>query len=695
MSAETPTRIDWFKNVVIVLLTLIGVFVACITFLENYASLRAADLSQQSAFKAVNATGLYFQANLQAAQGADIAQRYQELLQRAVRADTKARALRLGGQGELATDSDSDAERWQTAAAGLVTRDPLMVEYEQDVDLYREALLRGAYEDEEREHTLLEQSRAWDNKSNGYVAILSTLSVALFLLGLSLTIASRMRYVLAVVGIGLTGFCFLWMLWVIIYPVPIISEDAIQRFVDGRVKYNLSQARLEQDYSAAMEDFDAAIELAPDYGRAYFYRSLANTDASLLAKHLDTQQAIDDGLKALELGSPTAPTLGNLGRLYYLNGQYKSALDYTEQALALAPDDCYLSFNQGLILMALERPTDAQAAYDAAIHCAQNQASDANLTNYLDTGVTDLKELAIAREDLAESLNPAIQRLKEALASLRMFGTIERHETDADFGDIAFGTTVNNDDIVQNIDTEFPQTTTIIYAQLPYENMSEDHRWYTRWKLDGREYLSTFYAEWVYSENGETWINLRNIGGLNPGTYELDVFVEGVLVTSGEVVVLPGDLPAMDYYHSNSVGVTLAYPKDWKITSLSDNEVSVIAARDPNRPTFFGVTAWVADTGTDEDVFELFDLHEEALDAEFADVSFEEREEFTVAGLDGWFAYYEYEDREGQLIQGALVGALNEDKTLSYMVAVESLDEDWDGLVDVFNVMLKRMVVDE
>ena len=43
--------------------------------------------------------------------------------------------------------------------------------------------------------------------------------------------------------------------------------------------------------NAARRDFDDALELAPDYGRAYFYRSLANTDSPLLDQRLDTQQA--------------------------------------------------------------------------------------------------------------------------------------------------------------------------------------------------------------------------------------------------------------------------------------------------------------------------------------------------------------------------------------------------------------------
>src|SRR5258708_38727321 len=88
-----PEKRDYFKAGVIVLLTLVSVFAASVTFLENYASLRSSDLAEQSSFTAVNSTGLYFSAGLQAAKGADDLQRYGDAGQRAVQADTKAKAL--------------------------------------------------------------------------------------------------------------------------------------------------------------------------------------------------------------------------------------------------------------------------------------------------------------------------------------------------------------------------------------------------------------------------------------------------------------------------------------------------------------------------------------------------------------------------------------------------------------------------
>ncbi len=695
MSAEPEIeKTDVFKNSVIVMLTLVSVFAALVTFLQNYAGLRSSDLAQRSGFNAVDATGLFFRAGLTGAQGTDALQRYEDYLQRSVRADTKARALRMGGQGELAADYDLDATRWEDAAGQVIASDPLLADYGQDLIVYTEELSRDAYRQEEREHTQLEQSRAWSDKSNGYVAVLSTLSVSLFLAGLSLTLGSRLRYILALASLGLTTICAVWVMVVFFGPVPAVSDDAIEHFIEGRIKYNLASNR-GLDAGDSIPEFDTALELAPDYGRALFYRSLANTDVSLLDKHLDTQKAIDDGLKAIDLGNESSPVFGNVGWLYYLNGQYKSALEYTQQALSMSPEDCYLHFNNGLTLMALERADEAADAYTLAIDCAQRQSSDAVFNNYMDSGVTDLAELSAARPDLGDTLDPAVTRLKEALANLRMYGEVLDYSLDAQIEPLVFGADVDSDNVVQDLGTEFPQSATIVYAQILYDQMRDDDRWMTRWVLDGREYYSTVYDNWAYGESGTAWVSLYNFGGLTSGTYTLDMFVNGRLAASGQVVVLPGDLPPMTSYSSTGVGVTISYPAAWHVTDLADNEVSVIAARDPESANFVGVTAWVATTGADDDAFQLFDLYSTAMDDAVDDYNIEDREAFTVAGIDGWLAYYDYTDKHSVFIQGALVGVVDRPNSLVYMIVIEAPDDKWEDQLDLFNVMLERITIDD
>jgi hypothetical protein len=150
----------------------------------------------------------------------------------------------------------------------------------------------------------------------------------------------------------------------------------------------------------------------------------------------------------------------------------------------------------------------------------------------------------------------------------------------------------------------------------------------------------------------------------------------------------------MTYFTSTGVGVTISYPTTWNVTDLSDNEVSVVAARNPESADFFGVSAWVASTGTDDDVFQLFDLYLEALEQEREAFSADGREPFRLASRDGWLNYYEYSNEAGELIQGALAGVVDNEQMLSYIVVLESRQDTWDGQAEMFEVMFDRISID-
>lgn len=689
---------DVFKNSVIILLTLVSIFAAIITFLQNYASLLSENYVQQSEFKAVEATGEYFRVGLEAAQGIALQDDHADYIQRAVRADTKARALRLGGYPDLAAEYDADARRWREASADLQAemegQYPLLADYGDSVDIYKEILSHDAYFKNEQQYVLLAKSRAWSSKANGFVAVLSTLSVALFLGGLSLTIGSRVRLLLGASSVALTGICILWMLGILISPVPDISDEALEHFVNGQIKLNIADARGE-DAVDAVADFDAAISLAPDYARAYVFRSFANTDSSLTDMHLNTSQAIADMETAIRLGDDSNTALVNLGWLYYLNGQYNNALRTTTQAVENEDEECFAEFNWGLTLLAMGREADAAEAYRIAIECARNQTDESWTPYYLDVGVLDLEDLRVARPDLEATLEASIRRLKSAAATLTIFGVLEPRQTDALLTELTFGEEVDDDNAIVTPAEEYEQGVRTVYASFGYENMTPDTRWLERWLQDGRETLVINHDFWDGDESGTWWIGIYNSGGLSSGNYQVDVFIEGNLLTSGHFTILPGGLPDMTSQESTDVGVTINYPLDWNATDLADNEVSVVAARDPNGEDFFGVTAWSATTGTEQDIFDLFDLNFDALDGRYADVVWYDPEEFTVDDHDGWLSYYSYTNDSGAPIYGAVVGVQNFDRDTTFMLMMETHDDEWDSKVDLINVMLSRIEINK
>lgn len=122
----------------------------------------------------------------------------------------------------------------------------------------------------------------------------------------------------------------------------------------------------------------------------------------------------------------------------------------------------------------------------------------------------------------------------------------------------------------------------------------------------------------------------------------------------------------------------------------------MVAARDPeNTPFFFGVVAYQAATGADDDIFGLFDLFSGAMTPRFGDFLLEEPEAFTVAGKGGWIRYYTYTDLEEHPIQGAVVGVLNADLDTVYLLAIETDAAEWEPNLDLFDVMLSRITIEE
>jgi len=278
-----------------------------------------------------------------------------------------------------------------------------------------------------------------------------------------------------------------------------------------------------------------------------------------------------------------------------------------------------------------------------------------------------------------------------------MFDDPEPHSTSAKFDDPVFGAELDSNDNLVDPAKKFPQTTTVVYAHFKYSGMKSSNEWLTRWLRDGREELVTYYPSWDYDKSGSTWVSLYNNAGLNPGDYELDIFVEGNLVASSRFTVQPGKLPNMSEYTSSDVGVTINYPSDWNIIDLADNEVSVIAARDPKNSTFFyGVVAYQAITETEAAaISNLFDLYFGVEEKAFKDFSSEEAESFIIADKEGLIRYYTYTDAHGTPVQGAVAGVLNSSKETVFLLTVETQADDWTPNLDLFNVMLSRITINE
>ena len=82
----------------------------------------------------------------------------------------------------------------------------------------------------------------------------------------------------------------------------------------------------------AIADYTSAIELDPDYARAYNNRGNARATLG------DLEQALEDYDRALELESSLTLTYFNRGALFYALRNYEAAIADMEKYLELVPD---------------------------------------------------------------------------------------------------------------------------------------------------------------------------------------------------------------------------------------------------------------------------------------------------------------------------------------------------------------------
>ena len=115
-----------------------------------------------------------------------------------------------------------------------------------------------------------------------------------------------------------------------------------------------------QDYKGAIEDYNKAIELKPNYADAYCNRGISRINLS------DYKGAIEDYNKAIELKPDYAEAYNNRGISRKSLSNYKGAIKDYNKAIELKPDNPNLYYNRGLARTALKENDKAIADYQKA-----------------------------------------------------------------------------------------------------------------------------------------------------------------------------------------------------------------------------------------------------------------------------------------------------------------------------------------
>lgn len=110
---------------------------------------------------------------------------------------------------------------------------------------------------------------------------------------------------------------------------------------------------------------------------------------------------------------------------------------------------------------------------------------------------------------------------------------------EASIGNITFGQNSTEDGELLDITSEFPTGAKEIYYTFDYAGMQDGYEWLDRWYLDGTE-LEEFSSPrdpWDHGESGTLITNISDPNGLQPGTYSLEIYVEGELKNTADVYV--------------------------------------------------------------------------------------------------------------------------------------------------------------
>lgn len=261
-------------------------------------------------------------------------------------------------------------------------------------------------------------------KADSYVAVLTVLAVALFLLGLSLTVQGRSRYVLAAPGIAIFVVCVAWTALISMRDVTRVSERAIRAAAEGQ--------RLQDagDLDAAIEAYDEAIDDSPDFAAAYARRAGARFvqgsaqigQTSFIS--ITSPEALDDALadmeEALAHGADSdVVTVADAGFYAFLDEDFDRSAQLSQQAIDLNDQLAQVWFNLGVARVALGDERGAVRAYREGRQLL-GDAPDAGTRSAVLAGART--DLSVLRELLSDDeLDDVVGLIESVEAELAAF----------------------------------------------------------------------------------------------------------------------------------------------------------------------------------------------------------------------------------------------------------------------------------
>jgi tetratricopeptide (TPR) repeat protein len=455
-----------FKRAVAVAVVLVTLFGSIVAYVQAVESNKEDVAAREAAQEAI--AGLGEQVNSSAELTSDL------LIGSTIDAQRQQQALNAARVQAFSEDPDADVhlaatQRFAAVAEALATLAVIDPADPTTFDAERAQLSESPDEARLRQGVLADRANDHGDKADAYVAVLTVLAVALFLLGLSLTVQGRSRFVLAVPGVVIGVACVGWAAYISSGKVTQVSGAAIAAAAEGQ--------RLQDagELDAAIDAYDDAIRNSPDFAAAFARRSAAEflagssqtgqTAFRSITSDEALERALSDLDRALELGaSSDVGTVAEGGFLAYLDGDFERSIDLSEQAIELNERLAPVWFNLGAAHVALGNEDEAERAYRQGGRVVDDVPDPGTRSAVLAGARTDLSVLRdLLDDDELDDVEDLIEEVEASLATFELERTICTDDSacpEVDAGDVAVG------------DAAFSRSGALVEASIPVSGLA-------------------------------------------------------------------------------------------------------------------------------------------------------------------------------------------------------------------------------
>jgi tetratricopeptide (TPR) repeat protein len=402
-------------------------------------------------------------------------------------------------------------------------------------------------------------------QADSFLLGITVLAVSLFFYGLSLTISGRLRLFFSTTGVCLTLVVVCFTFYTMSTPFQAPSEDAIRLYSKAYGQAQKAQVYELLSYHAlvgkpvdeAIALYNQALAISPEYDAPYQGRGVSHllkAQSILFSSNQsdpskgELDQAIADLQETIRLGRDDITSFWNLGWALYLSGDHQGSIQALQTALMKVPEQRFgIGLQICLNQLASGQIDQAKATLEDAIAWAVDPRHALSSDPwFFKVMIRNLYQLQNAQP--VEGMDWMEKRLKEAFVCLTSFQQANPRQVEGTMSPLVFFTDPVYDENGKLIDYQemeiFPAGTVEIFLQFAYSNMKDSYLVTQKVYRDGQEQSLYGKSEsWSIGESGSGfWGVTYPIRGvvnrfLAPGKYNVDIFVEGNLLSSGQFTV--------------------------------------------------------------------------------------------------------------------------------------------------------------